>query len=218
MDPWTEVEAMTFDIKHKPLKRFFDIVFSALVLIIGAPIFLIIAITIRLQSKGKAFYTHKRIGRAGKPFHCYKFRTMYMDADARHRALLESDTSLAEEWERTRKLKNDPRVTSLGAFLRKTSLDELPQFWNVLKGDLSVVGPRPVVYEEIVKYFGSKAAKILSFRPGITCIWQVSGRSDIDYSKRIELDEKYVDNYSILLDLLLIVKTVPSMIFSKGAY
>ena len=102
--------------------------------------------------------------------------------------------------------------------MRKTSLDELPQFRNVLKGDLSVVGPRPVVYEEIVKYFGHKAEKILAFRPGSPCIWQVSGRNDVDYSTRVALDEKYVDNYSLLLDLSLIVKTLPSMIFSKGAY
>jgi exopolysaccharide production protein ExoY len=218
MKQWTRNEDMTFAIKHRPFKRLFDIIFSAFVLIFGAPLFLIIAVGIKLQSKGQVFYTHERIGRGGKPFRCYKFRTMYMDSEARHHALLEKDPLLKDEWERTRKLRNDPRVTPWGLFLRKSSLDELPQFWNVLKGDLSVVGPRPVVYEEIVKYFGSKASKILSFRPGITCIWQVSGRSDIDYSKRIELDEKYVDNYSIFLDLLLIVKTVPSMIFSRGAY
>lgn len=212
------IDGISFEIKHKPVKRLFDIVFSLLVLVFGSPLFLLIALAIKLFSKGEVFYTHERIGRGGRPFLCYKFRTMYANAEEQQRTLLANDQKLREEWASTRKLKNDPRVTPWGAFLRKTSLDEIPQFWNVLKGDLSVVGPRPVVYEEIVQYFGVKAGKILSFRPGITCIWQVSGRSDIDYSKRIELDEKYIDNYSILLDLALIVKTVPSMIFSRGAY
>ncbi|MGZ3633894.1 MAG: sugar transferase [Parachlamydiaceae bacterium] len=206
------------EIKHKPLKRLFDILFSLLILTIGLPIFILIGIAIKLTSRGPIFYSHERIGRGGKPFPCYKFRTMYSDANDRLQELLHSQQSLKEEWESSFKLKNDPRVTPLGSFLRKTSLDELPQFWNVIRGDLSVVGPRPVVQQEIQKHFGEKAPVILSVRPGLTGIWQVSGRSDTAYSMRIELDEKYVDTQTLLLDLKLIAKTIPAMIFSRGAY
>jgi exopolysaccharide production protein ExoY len=206
------------EIKHIPVKRAFDIVFSLLVLILGIPIFAIIALAVCLSSKGKIFYSHERVGRGGTPFRCYKFRTMYSDADARLQEILNSDPEKKMEWEQSHKLKNDPRVTPLGALLRRTSLDELPQFWNVLKGDLSVVGPRPVVHAEIARHFGVKANKILSIRPGLTGIWQVMGRSDTSYSMRIMLDEKYVDTHSLLLDLKLIVKTIPSMISARGAY
>lgn len=207
----------TYKIKHIPIKRSFDLLFSLMALIIGLPLFLVIIAAIRLTSKGKAVYSHQRIGRGGKPFLCYKFRSMYADADFRLQELLKNP-EMKEEWQRCRKLKNDPRITPVGKFLRKTSLDELPQFWNVLKGDLSIVGPRPIVEEEVVHYLGEKAPKILSIRPGLTCIWQVSGRNDTSYSKRIQLDEHYVDNYSFFLDLKLIFKTIPSMIYSKGAY
>lgn len=206
-------------VKHIPIKRIFDICFSLSALIIGSPIFIIVAACIAFSSPGKIIYSHERVGRGGRPFRCYKFRTMYTDADKRLKEILSACPELKAEWERSFKLKNDPRITRIGAFLRKTSLDELPQFWNVLKGDLSVVGPRPVIQEEIVKYFGSKASKVLSIRPGLTGPWQVSGRSDITcYAKRIELDEYYVDNQSFLLDLKLIGKTIPAMLFSKGAY
>lgn len=205
-------------IQHIPLKRAFDILFSLAALLIGVPLFLIISLAIFLSSRGKVFYSHERIGRGGKPFKCYKFRSMYPDADARIHKLLEEHPHFKEEWQKTRKLKNDPRVMPVGNFLRKTSLDELPQFWNVLKGDLSIVGPRPVVYDEVVHYLGEKATKILSIRPGLTCLWQVSGRNDTSYNKRVELDLEYVETRSLLLDLKLILKTIPSMISSKGAY
>lgn len=205
-------------IKHTPGKRLFDIFFSLSVLILGFPIFFIIAVAIRFSSPGKIFYCHERIGRGGKPFLCYKFRTMYQDADIRLSEILTSNPLLQEEWIQFRKLKKDPRITPLGHFLRKTSLDELPQFWNVLKGNLSTVGPRPVVKEEVKDYMGEKANKILSIRPGLTGIWQVSGRNDTSYEIRIYLDEKYVDSYNFLLDLALILKTIPKMLFSKGAY
>jgi undecaprenyl-phosphate galactose phosphotransferase len=144
---------------------------------------------------------------------------MYRDADNRLKELLIFNPGIRKEWESSYKLKNDPRITPVGAFLRKTSLDELPQFWNVLKGDLSIVGPRPVVKAEMEQHLGIKAYKILSIRPGLTGLWQVSGRSDIQcYEKRIELDEYYVDNRTIGLDLKLIAKTIPVMLFSKGAY
>jgi len=205
-------------IKHLPIKRTFDLLFSFLMLTLLLPVFLIIILFICISSKGSPVYSHERIGRGGKPFRCYKFRSMHADADSRLQELLNSNPKLKKEWETSRKLKNDPRVTSIGSFLRKTSLDELPQFWNVLKGDLSVVGPRPVVKEEIEKFYGRKATKILSIRPGLTGIWQTSGRNDTSYTNRVQMDEKYVDNHSILLDITLIAKTIPSMISSKGAY
>lgn len=205
-------------IKHKPIKRIFDLLFSLAVLILGLPVFCFIALAIRCTSRGNSVYSHERIGRGGKTFRCYKFRTMYQDADAKLSDLLEKSPELKREWELSRKLKNDPRVTPLGAILRKTSLDELPQFWNVLRGDLSIVGPRPVVKAEIRDCYGSKASKILSVRPGITGLWQVSGRSDTTYGTRIRLDEEYIDNHSFILDLKLVLKTIPSMIFSRGAY
>lgn len=206
-------------VKHIPIKRIFDIIFSLIVLSIGLPVYLFIALLIALSSPGRVIYAHQRIGRGGKTFRCFKFRTMYPDADKKLKELLASNLQLKAEWERTFKLKDDPRITPFGAFLRKTSLDELPQFWNVLKGDLSVVGPRPIVKEEMEKYLGHKASKILSIRPGLTGPWQVSGRSDIAcYQKRIELDEHYVDHRSLVWDLQLIAKTIPAMIFSKGAY
>lgn len=206
-------------IKHIPIKRGFDIIFSLLCLILGAPIFLLIALCIFITSPGKVIYSHERIGRGGKPFRCYKFRSMYVNADKRLKEILATNPQLRAEWERSYKLKNDPRITPFGAFLRKTSLDEFPQFWNVLKGDLSIVGPRPVVKDEITKYYHVKAYKILSIRPGLTGIWQVSGRSDIQsYENRIMMDEHYVDNHSFLLDMKLIAKTIPAMLFSKGAY
>lgn len=207
-----------FKIQRFPVKRAFDLAFSLSFLVVFSPLYLLIALLIRLTSKGKAIYSHERIGRGGKPFKCYKFRTMYTDADTRLEELLRSDPALADEWFRAFKLKNDPRVTPLGRLLRKSSLDELPQFWNVLKGDLSIVGPRPVIQEEINNHFGVKAYKILSIRPGLTGLWQVSGRSDTSYETRIKLDEKYVDDHSLFLDLKLIFKTIPCMIRSKGAY
>lgn len=211
--------AIKCEIRHFPIKRAFDILFSLGCLILGFPVFLIIGLLIFLASPGKIIYSHERIGRGGKPFRCYKFRTMYVDSDQRLKDILSVNPELQKEWDRSFKLRQDPRITPIGIYLRKTSLDELPQFWNVLKGDLSVVGPRPVVSQEIKKYYALKAYKILSIRPGLTGPWQVSGRSDIDsYEKRISLDEYYVDHQSFLMDLKLIAKTIPAMLFSKGAY
>ncbi|CRX38083.1 sugar transferase [Estrella lausannensis] len=205
-------------VRHIPWKRLFDIIFSAAVLLLASPLMLVITIMIRLTSKGRAIYSHERIGRGGRPFACYKFRTMYLDAEERLSEILERDTALKKEWLESRKLKCDPRVTPIGAILRKTSLDELPQFFNVLIGDLAVVGPRPVVLDELKEHFGHKAVKILTVRPGITGIWQVSGRSDTSYKTRVLLDEIYVDSCSFSLDVSLILKTIPKMVSTKGAY
>ncbi len=213
-----EYDGTLFSIRHKPLKRTFDIVFSLLVFLFLFPVFLLIALAVKFSSRGPIFYSHERLARGGIPFPCYKFRTMYSDAGKRLEELLNSSPEIKKEWEETYKLKNDPRITPIGRFLRKSSLDELPQFWNVLKGDLSVVGPRPVVQQEMKKHFGEKATVILSVRPGLTGIWQVSGRSDTAYTKRIQLDEIYVDTQSLLLDIKLIAKTIPAMLSSRGAY
>jgi exopolysaccharide production protein ExoY len=205
-------------VSHNAVKRSFDICFSLAVMIIFSPVFLLIALAIMVSSPGSVLYSHQRIGRSGTPFACWKFRSMYPDADARLRELLESDIDLKEEWMQTRKLKNDPRVTPFGKFIRKTSLDEIPQFWNVLRGDLSVVGPRPVVKDELVKFYGRKTPIILSVRPGLTGPWQVSGRSNMSYEERVRLDAEYVANRTFLGDLYLILKTIPAMLSSRGAY
>lgn len=206
------------EIKHLRLKRIFDIGFTLVVLTLGSPLFLLIALLVGLTSPGKIIYSHLRVGRGGVLFKCYKFRTMYKDADVRLKAILAACPNKRKEWKEKYKLQNDPRITPIGNFLRKTSLDELPQFWNVLKGDLSLVGPRPVVEEEIHQYFGEKAQKILSIRPGLTGLWQIYGRSDTSYETRIKLDEQYVDNQSLALDIKLILKTIPAMICKRGAY
>ncbi len=205
-------------IRHIPIKRIFDILFSSFALVVLSPIFLLIAGLISITSPGKVVYGHVRIGRGGRPFKCYKFRSMYTDADKRLLEILINCPEKKAEWERTFKLKDDPRVTPIGKFLRKTSLDELPQFWNVLLGDLSVVGPRPVVAQELAFHFREKSEKILMIRPGMTGLWQVSGRNDTSYEERIRLDEEYIDSRSFWKDLKLIFKTVICLFSRKGAY
>ncbi len=204
--------------KRNPPKRVFDILFSLSVLLFFSPFFLTISLLIKLTSKGPIFYGQKRIGREGKTYINYKFRTMKENAEEILEDLLKKDPILKEEWLKFWKLKNDPRITNVGRFLRKTSLDEFPQFWNVLKGDLSVVGPRPVVKEEIVNYFGDRAAKVLSVRPGITGLWQVSGRNNLSMEERVKMESEYIDRKSFFFDLQIILKTIPVMLFSKGAY
>lgn len=210
--------ALNWEVKHIPIKRLFDVFFGLMFLILCLPFFLVISLIIKLTSPGKVIYSQIRIGRGGKPFRFLKFRTMYQNADSHIKEILANDPQKRQEWKVTHKLKKDPRITPVGGFLRKTSLDELPQFWNVLKGNLSIVGPRPVVEAEIIKYFGIKATKILSIRPGITGIWQVSGRNDTTYTTRIKLDEEYVDTHSWFLDMKIILKTILCMISAKGAY
>lgn len=214
----TVSEKVTCRIRHFPSKRIFDILFSLFILITGAPLYLLIALSIVCTSKGGIIYAQERVGRGGRFFRCYKFRTMYKNAEQKLEQLIASDPKLKQEWESTQKLKNDPRITPIGLFLRKTSLDELPQFWNALIGDLSVVGPRPVLGEEVYKHMGSKALKILSVRPGITGLWQVTGRSNTSYKHRVRLDEIYIDQRSFIFDLWLIIKTIPAIISCRGAY
>jgi undecaprenyl-phosphate galactose phosphotransferase len=206
------------EIRHFPVKRTCDVLFSAVALTLTLPITLPVSLAIWWSSPGPVFYAQERIGRGGRPFLCYKFRTMHADAEERLQEILKDNPVLQKEWQETRKLKNDPRISVVGQFLRKTSLDELPQFWNVLKGDMSVVGPRPVVADEVVVHFGPKAHKVLSIRPGITGVWQVTGRSDTSYERRVAMDEHYVDNRSLFYDLWIVAKTIPAMLFRRGAY
>lgn len=206
-----------YEVRHHFFKRLFDICFSASVLVIGLPIFIVIALLIKISSKGTIFYSQLRLGRCGVPFKCYKFRTMYQNAETVLDNILLSDPSLQVEWRKKQKLKHDPRIFPIGKWLRKTSLDELPQFWNVLIGDLSIVGPRPYMVHQR-QDLGTRISTILSIRPGITGLWQTSGRSRTTFQKRILLDEHYVLRRSFLLDVFLILKTVPSIVLNQDAY
>jgi Undecaprenyl-phosphate galactose phosphotransferase WbaP len=200
-------------------KRLFDIVFSLLVLILFSPVYLILALLIALSSEGPIFYVQERIGKNYKPFNCIKFRTMVSNADEVLVQMMETSPQLRQEFESSFKLKKDPRITTIGRFLRITSLDEFPQFWNVLKGDMSVVGPRPLVAEELPKY-GIHIDQVLTIRPGITGLWQVSGRNDIPYPRRVQIDLHYVKARTFWLDLWIILKTVDVVVIPKnnGAY
>ena len=200
-------------------KRYFDVIFSTLAILISLPLTLIIALLVKLEDGGPVFYGHRRITCMGKEFKCLKFRTMCVHAERKLHKILREDPKAREEWNKTFKLKKDPRVTGIGRLLRKTSLDELPQFINVLKGEMSVVGARPVVHYELQNFYKENAGLYCSMKPGITGLWQVWKRSDTeDYSERVRLDTWYVLNHSIWLDLKIILKTVLCMINGKGAY
>lgn len=200
----------------KIVKRVFDVVFSALSMLILSPLLLFLTVYIFLKD-GSPFYAHRRIGQNGKSFDCWKFRTMKQDSNDLLEALLETDSVAMFEWSETRKLKNDPRITSIGKTLRQTSLDELPQLWNVLRGDMSMVGPRPIVEDE-VRHYGDRFEYYKAILPGITGLWQVSGRNDIEYSERVNLDVWYVRNWSIWTDIVIILSTIPVLFGKKGAY
>ena len=178
----------------------------------------IIAIFIKLESKGSIFYVHPRVGYKGRTIPTLKFRSMYHDSKERLATLLAEDESKQTEWEESYKIKNDPRVTKVGAFLRKTSLDELPQIFNVLAGQMHIIGPRPVLQEELDKYYKEDAEYYFMVKPGITGLWQVSGRSDTDYEFRVNTDKWYVSNWSLWLDIVILFKTVKVVLWGKGAY
>lgn len=200
-------------------KRAFDICFSLFALLLTFPVWLVIMILIKLEDKGPVFYRQTRIMESGKKFDCLKFRTMHIDADEKLQDLLDENPTLRIEWESNHKLKNDPRITGIGKFLRKTSLDELPQFVNVLIGEMSVVGARPIVSEELHKYYNKTALTYCATKPGITGPWQCGKRSDIeDYNERVQLDNFYVLNCSFWLDVRIILKTLRGMLNGKGAY
>jgi undecaprenyl-phosphate galactose phosphotransferase len=198
-------------------KKLFDyIVGLILILILIIPIIIISAI-IKITSQGPAIYKQQRIGKKGKPFMCYKFRTMYNDAEEKLKIILDTDAGARTEWEKYWKLKNDPRITKIGNFLRTSSLDELPQIFNVVKGEMSLVGPRPVVQDEIDKYYKDDAEFYFSVPPGITGLWQVSGRSNTSYESRVSLDSWYVRNWNLWLDVVILLKTVNVVLKREGA-
>ena len=203
--------------RNRLFKRIFDITATVIGGILILPVIAIVAILIYLDSPGPIVFGHKRVGQGGKEFPCYKFRSMVPNAQEALEIYLKENPEAREEWERDFKLKDDPRVTKIGKFLRKTSLDELPQLWNVLIGDMSLVGPRPIVRAEVEKY-GEYINDFYLVPPGITGVWQVSGRSDTTYEERVLMDSWYVHNWSVWIDIVYLVKTVFAVIKSKGAY
>ena len=221
------------EIKHTPLegwgrvvKRSFDLLGSILALVIFAPLFLVIAVVIKLSDPGPIFYRHRRLSRVGKPIRIYKFRTMLAKYSSGEAYSGKTDAEifaemgrpeLADEFAKEQKLRFDPRVSPVGRFLRRTSLDELPQLFNVLMGDLSLVGPRPIIESELERY-GEDSAQFLALKPGLTGLWQISGRSDLDYEERVKLDIYYIENWNLWLDIKILLKTVVALLRRQGAY
>jgi Undecaprenyl-phosphate galactose phosphotransferase WbaP len=199
------------------VKRIVDITLAAIALAIFSPLFLTLWICVKLTSPGPAFYSQRRIGKKGTNFSAWKFRSMVMNADQVLNKYLDCDEQLRAEWHADHKLKQDPRVTRIGKLIRKTSLDELPQLWNVLVGEMSFVGPRPIVSAEIAKY-GERYEMYQKVRPGITGLWQISGRNNTSYDSRILFDDYYVRNWSLSLDLYILTRTIKTVLFAEGAY
>ncbi len=198
---------------YRGFKRITDIVLGCVGLIILLPVFLIIGICIKIDSKGPVIFAHKRIGKNGKKFNMYKFRSMYENAEEMIENFSEEQK---REYQENFKLENDPRITKVGKLLRKTSLDELPQIVNIIKGDLSIIGPRPIVDEELEKY-GENKEKFLSITPGLTGYWQANGRSNTTYEERMQMELYYIDNQSLLLDIKIFFKTIVSVLKKEGA-
>lgn len=199
------------------LIRALDVLFALSALLIFAPLMLVLALFIAILDPGPIFFAHKRIGLGGREFYCLKFRSMAVDAEQRLQTLLASDERAREEWARDQKLRNDPRITSIGQFLRKSSLDELPQLFNVLRGEMSLVGPRPIVRNEVARY-GRYFEHYCAVRPGITGLWQISGRNDVSYRRRVAFDVTFTRLLSTGLYLRILVATVPSVLMQRGTY
>lgn len=212
---YTEDGALATHGNIQDVKRSFDILIAVLLLVFTCPIFVALFIGNGFSCR-RLFYSHERAGRGLAPFKCLKFRSMRL-VDAGTACLFTQALSADSDWLKFQKLQNDPRVTPLGRVLRRFSIDELPQLINVLRGEMSIVGPRPVTYTELDRY-GAAATKVFSVRPGLTGLWQVSGRNSLPYEKRVELDLKYVAELNIRMDLMIIVKTVPAVLLSRGAY
>ena len=198
---------------YRFLKRLFDILASTLAMLIASPVLLVIAVLVKLSSTGPVFYKHYRVGFKGKPMYIYKFRTMVKDAD---KMIASFTPEQKAEFYRNFKLEDDPRITKVGSFLRRTSLDELPQLLNIFKGEMSFVGPRPIVDEELERY-GNDKEKFLSVKPGLTGYWACHGRSDTSYAERMRLELYYVDHASLMLDIRILLKTVLSVFKQEGA-
>jgi len=212
-----EVCQQVFLPSRQYLKRLIDLVLTLIIAIIFAPVVLLICIAIALDSHGPVFYPHRRIGRGGREFYAWKFRSMTANADKILRQYLEENPEAADEWARTQKLRNDPRVTRVGRFLRRSSLDELPQLWNVIRGEMSLVGPRPIVREEI-RHYGSDFETYTWVPGGLTGLWQVSGRSDTSYKQRVDYDRFYVYNWSVWLDFCILFRTIGTVLSRAGAF
>lgn len=212
-----EVKEHIFQPSKRLLKRIFDLVLASIVALAGLPLFVIISILIRLDSGGPVFYSQRRIGRGGREFRAWKFRSMLPNADALLHAYLSEHPEKALEWKQNHKLRLDPRVTKVGRFLRQTSLDEIPQLWNVLRGEMSLVGPRPIVRAEIAKY-GKYFELYTRVQSGVTGLWQVSGRSETTYEDRVAMDTFYVRNWSVWLDLCILFRTIGVLCMRTGAY
>lgn len=202
---------------HESVIRGMDLALAGVAIIFFLPLMFLTALTLFLFDPGPVFFNQHRLGKDGRLFRCYKFRTMIVDAEARLQHLLEVDAEAREEWEKSRKLRNDPRTTWIGDFLRKSSLDELPQLFNVLRGDMSLVGPRPIVLDEVGRY-RRYFHEYCSVRPGITGLWQVSGRNHVSYRRRVAMDVCFVRSRSFWLHLKLLAATVPSVGLGKGAF
>nr|WP_183981760.1 sugar transferase [Sphingomonas jinjuensis] len=196
--------------------RALDVIVALTLLVVVAPVMVALALVIWCQDRGSPFFVHHRIGRGGQTFPCYKFRTMVTDSNERLRALLERDPEAAEEWRRDHKLRRDPRITTIGRFLRKSSLDELPQLLNVVLGHMSLVGPRPIIESEVIRY-GRFFSDYCSVRPGITGLWQISGRNDTSYRRRVVLDMVYSRTKSIPTDIFVLTRTVPAVLSARGS-
>ena len=200
-------------VHYAPIKRFFDFMVSALMLIILAPLMLLTALLIKLTSRGPVIFKQVRVGQGGRHFWCYKFRSMCIDAEDKKKLLMHLNEASGPVF----KIKRDPRITPIGGFIRKFSIDELPQLFNVLKGDMSVVGPRPPIPAEVSKYTAYQRGR-LAVRPGLTCLWQVSGRSNISFERWVELDLLYIETMSFTNDVKIVLKTVPAVMKGSGAH
>lgn len=202
---------------HYPAKRVLDVLLAVVIVAVVGPVLLGLALLVLFTSGRPVLYSHERVGRYGRHFQCHKLRTMVPDADARLESLLLEDADARAEFAATQKLRRDPRVTTIGRFLRRSSLDELPQFLNVLKGEMSVVGPRPVTSTELDRY-GEAVKSYLAVRPGITGLWQVSGRSNVSYEDRVRLDAAYIHNMSLAFDVGLVIRTALVVLKRTAAY
>ncbi|WP_083773151.1 sugar transferase [Hirschia baltica] len=200
-------------------KRFLDVALALGVVVFLFPLYVLIAVLIKMNDGGPALFKQRRIGVDGKEFYCYKFRTMVLNAEEQLKSVLENDPKAAAEWRQFKKLKKDPRITNIGHFLRKSSLDELPQLLNIIKGEMSVIGPRTITRAETPDYGGmSDFAVYCSVRPGVLGLWQLSGRSDTGFEKRVELDVKYVREWSLWNDIKILFISIPAVLLGKGAY
>ncbi len=198
-------------------KRAFDFSASSIAILLLMPMFLLLALILAMTQGRPIFIRHKRIGQSGQSFDCLKFRTMVKNADLVLKEHLEQNPQSRDEWKATRKLKQDPRITPVGKILRQSSVDELPQLINIIRGEMSIVGPRPIVREEIA-YYGESFSRYTKVRPGLTGLWQVSGRNDVSYQTRVQMDVRYVEQFTLYSDMVIIMKTIPAVLRSSGCY